>query len=202
MTTECLELLKTTTKKMTLMRMTMTTAKKRWRKRKQSEWLTGFEYHVQHPYVSQVLHASVSGRKVTRVASHQQRVMTTFQAEMTWTKTFDKVSRQPWVMQLRTAMLMFVSFLLSHFVCMFVFVFKHSCGLQSEADLSDGEMERLDSILVAAFSNAQKNNKQTRKERQQLVHNFHMRCLELVDIMASSDTTPTHLLQVRTSSSL
>ena len=62
--------------------------------------------------------------------------------------------------------------------------------------MSDSEMERLDSVLAAACKIAQ-SNKLDKKEREQQVRNFQMRCLELVDIMATSDTIPTHLLQVR-----
>ena len=66
---------------------------------------------------------------------------------------------------------------------------------ESEPDLSDSEMERLDSVLAAACKIAQ-SNKLDKKEREQQVRNFQMRCLELVDIMATSETIPTHLLQV------
>ena len=69
-------------------------------------------------------------------------------------------------------------------------------AMQSEADLSDSEMEKLDDVLGAAFRSMKK-GKRDEKERSRELRDYRMKCLDLLAIVTHNEATDINHLLVR-----
>ena len=66
---------------------------------------------------------------------------------------------------------------------------------QSEDDLTDSEMEKLDHVIGAAFQIMRKGKRED-KEKVGQVKAFKMRCLDLVEILIQNEGTDANYLVV------
>ncbi|CAH1800733.1 unnamed protein product [Owenia fusiformis] len=66
---------------------------------------------------------------------------------------------------------------------------------EEDDDLSDSEMFKLDDMLAAAFRSRVKDKKSDKEKLKQLVH-FKMRCLELVEVIVTSEVSSAILIQL------